>query len=63
MSEGVNLRLIEKIKENKLNKKSKQFIVEALREEFSHSDQAVWQYGEFYKSLVEKYAVSSKGGE
>ena len=58
MSTDVNPRLIRKINEGKLNKNIKSFIIEALREEFSHADQYTWQYTEFYKSLIEKHGAS-----
>ena len=56
MAEHVSPRLVNKISTSKIDKEIKQFIVEAIREEFSHADQLSWHHSDFYKDLIEKHS-------
>ena len=58
MAENVSSRLLKKISTSKIDKEIKQFIVEAIREEFSHVNQFSWHHSDFYKGLIEKHSES-----
>jgi hypothetical protein len=61
MSEMVNPRLISKITRSKFDKKVKEFLIEAIREEFKYIEQVRWNNSEFYRSLLEKYTLAGTG--
>lgn len=56
MAEMVSPKLIDKILKSGFNERVKEFLIEAIREEFAHGDQARWNYVDFYKNIVEKYS-------
>jgi len=59
MAEMVNPRLINKISKSKFDKNVKEFLVEAIREEFQYIEQIRWNNSEFYRSLLEKYSLAN----
>ncbi len=56
MTEIVSPRLMGKISVSKYEKNIKEFLKEAIREEFEHADQSSWRYGEFYEKKVTEFA-------
>ncbi len=56
MAELVNPKILEKISKSKYDKKIKNFLIEAIREEFSNSEKARWNYTDFYKNLTIKHS-------
>jgi len=63
MAEIVNPRLMGKISSSKYGKSIKEFLKEAIREEFEHADQSSWRYGEFYEKKVEEFASAKSEKE
>lgn len=59
MAEMVNPRLISKISKSKFGKNVKEFLVEAIREEFQYIEQIRWNNSEFYRSLLEKHSLAN----
>lgn len=58
--EDINPRIMKKIWDSKYDDSVKEFLIEVIREEFTHSDQNQWHYGDVYDNLIKKYAAKLK---
>ncbi len=60
MKEDVNVRIIKKLRESKCDKTLTDFIIELVREEFEHKDQARWNFSEVYDNKIKKFSKEYK---
>lgn len=58
--EDINPRIMTKIWDSKYDSSIKDFLIEVIREELTHSDQNQWRYGDVYDKLITKYAAKLK---
>lgn len=57
MKEDVNFRLIKKLKGSKYEENIREFLINAIREEFAKSELHHWSYADVYDQLIKKYAI------
>ncbi|MBA7624665.1 hypothetical protein ES703_32076 [subsurface metagenome] len=60
MKEDINFRLIKKLKNSKYEENIREFLINAIREEFARSELHHWSYAEVYDQSIKKYATSKE---
>lgn len=57
MDEDINYRIIKKLRGGDYPSHVREFLVDAIREEFQRSGQYRWHFKEAYNALIQKYAM------